>query len=197
MTSTCPYLEVYLHLKSLWHQLFTLSINMPWKLTIYSAHSSPTDNQGVIVISSMCLGEACFLFSQICRGFAPSSPWSPPLLNQVSIGYVWLNLHKKATDGLTGDYFYFFKITADLSASVFPTALDECEEGRPSDSRDLRRQTLRGYHNKFFFSPGRRGKIKGMRGKWQAGLPPANLDTRRTLCLSAGVIRLYRTPSSA
>lgn len=33
---TCPYLEVYPHLKSLWHQLFTLSINMPWKLTIYN-----------------------------------------------------------------------------------------------------------------------------------------------------------------
>lgn len=38
------------------------------------ARASPTDNQGVIVISSMCLGEACFLFSQICRGLAPSSP---------------------------------------------------------------------------------------------------------------------------
>lgn len=36
ITSTCPYLEVCLHLISLWHQLFTLSINMPWKLTIYN-----------------------------------------------------------------------------------------------------------------------------------------------------------------
>lgn len=129
ITSICPYLEVYLRWKSLWHQLFTLSINMPWKFTIYNflangARSSPTDNQGVIVISSMCLGEACFLFSQICRGLAPSSPWSPPLLNQVSIGYVWLNLHKKATDGLTGDYFYFFfKLRLTFRQAYFPPRL--------------------------------------------------------------------------
>lgn len=110
-----------------------------------------------------------FLISQTCWGFTPVLP--NVFLHSISFPFTsWSLICKRATDRLTGFFFCFvFWITTDLLPCVFPTAVDECEQGRSFDSRDLRRQTYAATTT-IFFSPRQGGRSKA-RGEMTSRLP--------------------------
>lgn len=144
-------------------------------------------NQGVISSA------VCFLFSQICWGSTPILP--NVLLCSVRFPFTFCCfICKRARHRLSGGFFSsFFWIMAASLPSAFPTAVDECEEGRSFDSRDLRRQTYAATTT-IFFSPCQGGRSKARRGNdKQTSLPLTS--TCGGLYLSAGVIRLCRTAS--
>lgn len=151
----------------------------------------PTWNQGVI--SSMCRSEACFLFSQICRGFTPILPNVLLCSTRFPSHFLQLHLQKGQQTGSLEDFFFTLNYSERIAEHISHRSWWMC--GRPiAWFAWLTKANLRGYHNNSSLTRPRR-KHRGTRGNdKQTSLPFA--QTFGGLYLSASVIRLCRTLSS-